>query len=375
MLIVLLSRLRSPRQALLSEDELPSVTLLIAAYNEEAVIAKKLENSLSLNYPRQKLQILVAADGSDDRTEEIVKSYQKQGVELSFDPVRSGKLAAIGNALDKVRGEMIVFSDANNMFVENAIGELLKPFSDPKVGAVSGSKSIIVEDDLLGVSEGFYWRYESFIKQAESRFGSCVAISGEIWAIRRELFGMPPADIINDDFYLGMQVIRQGYNIAYAPEARSYEKVSPSAKGEKERRSRIVAGRYQFITRARSTLPLKRPIIMWQVFSHKLLRMSLPFAMLGALVCNALIAGISLSNLDQLKGNPSNQFYILLLLFQIVFYLLAALGSKMKDKDDLIGKITYLPTFIVNSNFAALAGFFRFLTGHQTALWQRVQRS
>jgi len=373
MLITLFSRLKP--QEKVSQEDTPIVTLLIAAYNEQSVIARKLENCLSLEYPAANLQIVVAADGSDDDTVEIVNSYANHGVELSFNPVRRGKLAAIGRALNSVRGDIVVFSDANNMYSARTINELVSPFIDPQVGAVSGAKSILKEDGALGESEGLYWRYESFIKQAESRFGCCVAISGEVWAVRNELIETPPDDIINDDFYMGMRVVRQGYKIAYAPKANSYERVSPSAEGEKVRRSRIIAGRYQALARARETLPLNRPAVLWQVSSHKFLRMFLPFAMICAFVCNALIAVLTLGRPNQLTLNSAQPYYIGLLSLQVLFYALALLGASIENRNSLFGKMLYLPSFIVNSNFAALVGFHRFITGRQTALWQRVPRS
>jgi len=373
MLITLLSKLKPIERV--SQEGTPSVTLLIAAHNEGAVIGQKLDNSLVLDYPPESLQILVAADGSDDDTVDIVNSYAERGVELSYHPDRRGKLAAIGRAMEVVRGDIVVFSDANNMYIPSVIHAVVGPFVDPKVGAVSGSKSISKGDGVLGESESLYWRYESYIKGAESRFGCCVAISGEVWAVRRQLFEPPPPDIINDDFYVGMRVVRQGFKIAYAPQARSFERVSPSARDEKVRRSRIVAGRYQTLARAKEALPLNRPVVMWQIFSHKLLRMFLPFAMIGALVCNALIAGIASGNSNQLKLSPAGPIYFGLLILQVLFYLLAAAGLFIESKSNLLGKILYLPTYVVNSNYAALVGFYRFITGRQTALWERVRRS
>ena len=371
-MIYLLSKLKL--KELVSQDETPFVTLLIAAHNEAEVIGQKLENSLGLDYPQERLQILVAADGSDDETVSIVQEYASNGVELSYHPARRGKLAAIGRAKEKVRGEIIVFSDANNLYPPETLQALVAPFVDPRVGAVSGAKSILKGDGVLGESEGLYWRYESFIKKAESRFGCCVAISGEVWAVRRELFDTPPDDIINDDFYVGMQVVKKGFKIAYAPTARSFERVSPSAQDEKVRRARIIAGRFQALAKGAAVLPLNRPIVFWQVFSHKLSRMFLPFAMIGALVCNALLAGIALGHTDQLKLSFNQPVYFILVL-QVLFYLLAALGVLIENKDNLLGKIIYLPAFVVNSNYAALVGFYRFITGRQTTLWQRVRRS
>ncbi|TLM89871.1 MAG: glycosyltransferase, partial [Actinobacteria bacterium] len=174
----------------------PCVTLLIAAYNEERCLAKKLENALSLDYPPAKLQILVAADGSDDGTVAIARAFASRGVELSYQPARQGKMAAINNAMPAARGELVVFSDANNLFEPAALRELVGPFAAPEVGAVSGAKHILKDAGALSSSEGLYWKYEAFIKRQETRLGSCTGVSGEIFAIRRELFVPAPRGII-----------------------------------------------------------------------------------------------------------------------------------------------------------------------------------
>ncbi len=371
-IVVLLSRLRPEMQ--LSSNETPAVTLLIAAYNEEDVIAEKLENSLSLDYPVEKMQIVVAADGSDDRTVEIVQSYADRGVELSYRPERRGKMAAITNAMGKARGDVVVFSDANNLYSANVIRDLVAPFSVSAVGGVSGAKTIIKSESALGESEGFYWKYESIVKEAESRLDSCVAISGEVWALRRELFVPPPDGIINDDFFMGMQVIKQGKRLVYAPTARSYERVSPSAKDEMERRARVIAGRYQAMSLASKLLPKGKPLLNWQIISHKYLRVFIPFAMIGAFLCNLLLLVFPLDNSNHPGLHLSPPINLSLFVLQVLFYVLALIGNQFEKQHGIVGRILYIPTFLLNSNLAALIGFSRFVTGRQTVLWQRASR-
>ncbi len=342
----------------------PSVTILIPAYNEEAVIAQKLENTLVLDYPHEKLQILVVTDGSTDRTNDIVYEYANRNVELSHHPVRGGKMAAINRVMSLARGIIIVFSDANNLYKPNALRELVAPFSDSTIGAVVGAKSILKNGGVLGESEGLYWRYESFIRENETLLGCCTGVNGEILAIRHSLFASPPDSIINDDFYMAMQLIRSGHRVVYAPAARSYERVSVSAKDEMERRTRIIAGRYQAMAMAHKLLPLNRPLITWQIISHKFMRPLVPLFMIGALITN-LIAAI----------HPAALTYQVLLGIQFLFYTLALIGNRIEGKGKgIISKILYLPAFLVNSNFAALAGLWRFLRGRQTPLWKRVPR-
>ena len=348
----------------------PMVTLLIAAYNEKDVIAPKLENSLLLDYPQERLQILVAADGSDDGTDEIVKTFASRGVELSFQPERAGKVVAINNALALVRGEIIVMSDANNMYSKNVVRDLVFPFQDPTVGITNGAKKIIKGDGALGDSEGLYWKYESWIKQKETRLGCATGAAGEANAIRRSLFEAPPADIINDDFYLMMSIIKRGYRMIYVPEAASFERISISAKDEIERRTRIVAGRYQAIARSLELLPFRRPLVLWQIISHKFLRPLVPFFMLMVFGA-ALIAAIF--PVDGTLFDLTPPYGALALIAQILFYFFAWLGSRIGNHSQ-IGRLLYLSTFFVNSNYAAVLGLIRYLSGRQQVQWKRIRR-
>lgn len=354
------------------QDLTPKVTLLISAYNEEDVIASKLENSLLLEYPRDHLQILVAADGSDDRTVEIVRAFADRGVDLCFQPERRGKIAAISHAMPLARHEIVVFSDANNLYTKDALSQLVKPFSDPTIGGVSGSKHIVKGDNSLSEADSLYWRYESYIKIQETRLGCCVGVSGEVFAIRHSLYRTLPENIINDDFFIALNIIREGYRIVYVPEARSYEGGSLSEKDEMTRRTRIVAGRYQAMARSFSLLPGRQPFVTWQILSHKFLRPLVPFAMIAALAGNLIALFTAHSgSYDWLHLAPP--FGWLFLGFQLIFYGVAWLESRLKI-GGFLGKILYVPTFLANSNLAALLGLIYYLIGKQTVLWKRVPR-
>ena len=351
----------------------PPVTLLIAAYNEEMLIAEKLRNSLELEYPRSKLQILVAADGSADATSSIVLSFAGQGVELCHRAERQGKMAAINRAMSQARGEIVVFSDANNFYEKETLQKLATPFADPEVGATCGTKRIVSGDGALGESEGLYWKYESFIKSQETRLSSCTSASGEILALRRELYAAPPDRVINDDFFLVMQVLRQGKRVVFVPDARSTERISQTAGDERARRARIIAGRYQVLSQAHRVLPWRHPLLTWQVISHKFLRPLVPLAMLGALLTNLLAVLASPRRAQNRLLHLAPPFNVLLLGAQAAFYLLAVIGSKSRSQG-MLGKLLYLPAFLVNSNLAAVVGLWRFLRGRQSTAWQRVQR-
>ena len=258
------------------------------------------------------------------------------------------------------------------MYQPDVVELLVAAFNDPSVGAVSGAKQIIRGDGTLGESEGLYWKYESFIKTRETRLGSCTGVAGEIFAIRKDLFEPPPDNIINDDFYMAMRLIKRGYRVAYSAEARSSERISLSAQDEVARRARIVAGRYQAMSLAHRLLPFSRPLVVWQIISHKFMRPLVPLAMGGALLTNGLALlwpTRSSKSIWQLRPPLSWALFM----FQLIFYGLAWFGNLVTLKGS-IGKLLYLPTFLVNSNLAGLIGLYRFLTRTQTTLWKRAQR-
>jgi poly-beta-1,6-N-acetyl-D-glucosamine synthase len=374
LLISLLPSRKEKASSTAQDVPLPTLTLLIAAYNEKSMIEEKIQNSLASDYPRDCLQLLIVTDGSDDGTPDLVKQFETQGVELLHQPERRGKMAAINRAMQHVRGEIIVFSDANNLYQPDTLRKLALPFNDPQVGAVTGAKLILKGDGDLGESEGLYWKYESYIKKQESRVGSCTSVAGEILAIRKSAYRQPPDNIINDDFFTAMQVIRQGYRLVYEPKARSSERVSPSARDEVIRRRRINAGRYQAIALSRELLPFQQPVLIWQIYSHKFMRPLVPFFMITALAANllALLPYPRPQNLFFLTST----FSLIFISLQILFYLMAVVGTYIQKNQgkSKLRLLFYLPTFLTNSNLAALQGFFQFLKKQPGHLWQRIER-
>ena len=337
------------------------------------MIAAKLENTLALDYPAERMQIVVAVDGSDDRTAEIVQSFEARGVELSYEVRRRGKTVAINRAVPRLKHDIVVFSDANNMYEPDALRELVKLFANPQVGGVTGSKNIMDDSDAHAKADGLYWKYESFIKINETRLGSCTGVTGEILAIRRSLY-QPPADhVINDDFFIGMGVLRHGYRLVYAPNAHSVERSSLTEQDESVRRSRIVAGRYQAMLMARSILPWKSPVLIWQIVSHKFMRPLVPLMLLLAFAASlsACLWPPSSTALGWLYLTAP--FNYLFLAGEILIGVLAVFGSSLKGLG-VVGKLLYIPTFVVNSNLAAVLGLYSFFTGRQTALWKRARR-
>ena len=369
-LITLLSILKPKRT--FSSHDLPEITLIIVAFNEEIVIEQKIINSLQLAYPPGKLQILVAADGSNDQTTHIVQDYADQGVELSFEPERRGKIAAMNRAVDQARGEILVFSDANNMYSPQALRHLVAPFSDIRVGGVVGAKKYYQEGTNLEKSESLYWRYESWIKKKETRLGSCTANSGEIFAMRKECYTPPPTSIINDDFYLMVHVLQQDRDMVYAPRAHSYEAISSSEQEELQRRARIIAGRFQALTYAPRLLAARRPGVFFQLLSHKFLRPFVPLGMLGMLL-GSLLAVLIPPGSGAALLSLSFPWNWITLAGQVLFYLLAAVGKRVQQPG-FLKRLFYLPYFLVHTNLAALAGLYRYLFKKQTPVWKMAQR-
>ena len=341
----------------------PFVTLLIAAYNEQDTIAAKIDNSLALDYPADRLEIVVASDGSTDDTADIVASYASRGVVLRHSGERGGKTSAINRAMGAARGEIVVLSDANNLYDEGTLRAVVAPFVDPTVGAACGNKHIARGDGALGDSEGTYWKYEGWIKKQETRVGCTVAVLGEVFAIRRDLYQQVPENIINDDFYIAMRILKQGYRVVYAPEAISRERVSPTAEDEITRRTRMVAGLYQALVRPRELMPWKKPVVCWQLVSHKFMRPLVPLWMIAALAANVALV----------LQTGAAQPWFPLLAGQIAFYVVALIGLQY-PADGRVSSALYLPTFLVSSNLAALLGLYRFSTGQQSTQWTRLRR-
>lgn len=362
-LLALWSRLR-PRPVR-SGDATPPVSLIVAAYDEESVIERKIENSLALDYPR--LELLVVSDGSTDRTAEIVAKHRDRGVVGLHDPERRGKAAAMNRAAAQATGEILVFTDANAFCAPDALRMLARQFADPEVGCVSGSKTVAAVDDEgkptgLGSSEGAYWRYESFIKWHESLTGSTVTVVGELMAVRRELWQPIPDGVINDDAWLGLSVINSGRRVLYEPAARCAESASLRARDDRTRRQRMVAGRWQLLFHP-DWLPWRRPADLFKLLSHKVLRLLMPLTLGGALV----------ANLAALVVEPSPApWLVAVAAMQAGFHALALLGGALH----LAGR-RWRPAdvafFILNGNLGTLQGMLAFLTRRHSHLWKKAR--
>ena len=347
----------------LSEEQLPHVTLLIAAYNEEDYVALKVENTQSLNYPKDKLHQIWVTDGSNDRTPDLLAQFE--GVEVLHKPERSGKIAAMNRGVKFVKSPIVIFSDANTLLGKDSLLRIAQMFADPKVGCVSGEKRIFNDDreNASAAGEGLYWKYESTLKKWDAELYSVVGAAGELFAIRTELFREVEPDTLLDDFIISLRVAMQGYKIDYDPDAYAIETASANVKEELKRKIRIAAGGIQSVVRLSPLLNIFRyGMLSFQYISHRVLRWTItPLALLFVLLINIVLAFHS-------------PFFFVLLLLQLLFYMAALTGWVLENKKIKV-KILFVPYYFFIMNYAVYAGFFRFIKKKQSVNWERAQRA
>ena len=335
----------------------PSVSLLVAAYNEAAVMADKIRNSLVIDYPVDKLEVVIASDGSKDATAEIVRSFA-QGDSggrirlLNFEENR-GKMAVLNDAVRELRGEIVAFSDASSMLAADSVRIVVQSFSDPRVGAASGVYRLLKKDQArLGSQEDLYWKYETFLKVQEARLGAFTGAHGSLYAIRRVLYPFPSPGTINDDFTIPMRILERGYRVAYEPAAVAYEEAHEMEGFS--RRVRITAGNIEQLREIKSLIWPPRPFVLFCLLSHKTGRLFVPVLMLIALASNIALG---------------RQFpYDWLLLAQVLFYGLAAWGAMVSLKP----KVLRLPYYFCMINSALFAWVYQALR-HGRAIPSRVE--
>jgi poly-beta-1,6-N-acetyl-D-glucosamine synthase len=357
-LIALLARTR-PRPVLADGSFRPTASLIILAHNEQDVIEQKLANTLELDYPADLLEVIVVSDGSDDETPLRAAAFER--VRLLHQPGRRGKLAAMLRGAAAATGEVLVFSDANNLYSHDALVELMAPFSDACVGVVSGRK--VIENTrgrALDHTEGVYWRYESKLKQWESESGSVAAAVGEILAFRREAFPSIESDSLVEDLVQVMSAAAAGWRVVYAAGAVSTEAASATIEDEATRRTRLVAGRWQVIGRLLPRLALRQPGLAWRLFSHKLTRPLIPSALVILAASNATLA--RRSHWARLVAGGQLGFYA------------AAIAGWRAERIGKRSRATYLAYYFCRMNLATLNAPISLLRRRQQAAWVRVKR-
>lgn len=341
-------------------NPMPKITLLIPAYNEESVIAGKIENSLNLNYEPSRVEIVVASDGSQDRTNEIVSEFKNSRIRLLAYPKREGKVNVLNKSIPQISTNIVVLSDANTMYECDAIGKMVRHFSSPEVGCVCGELKLVNTGNITdGDCERLYWNYERVLKRMEGKIGAVLGANGAIYAIRKNLFETLPSDVIIDDFVLSMKIAAKGYRIIYEPEAVGVEETQ-SVKDEFRRRVRIGIGNFQSIRLLRSLLNPLRGLIAFSFWSHKILRWAVPFLLMGVVVSNVFI-------LETLLHKA-------ILLFQASFYFFALLGG-LKEVKKIKFPWIHLVHYFVVLNTALFCGFLKFLFGWISPIWTPTTRN
>lgn len=360
MLVFALSRLigRPVMQARIT----PKISLIIAAYNEERDIASKIENSLALDYAKEKLEIIVASDCSTDRTDEIARRYTDRNVLLHRQPEREGKSVAQNDAVRISTGEILLFSDATTIYQRDALRKIARNFADPEVGCVAGNL-VYVDRSSTAVGRGCrsYWSYEKFLKQCESRLGSLIGVSGCLYGVRRSSYARIARDM-SSDFVIATEIHLQGLRTVYEEEAVSIEDTNERSRDEFRMRVRVIEQTMSAMDRYREALnPQRHGMYAFQMISHKLLRYAVPLFLIAAFISNLFLVNEAV-------------IYQLSLSAQSVFYV-AALAGFIADRLKVgLGPLA-IPYYFVLANAASLIAFFKYVRGEAHIVWEPLRQS
>jgi cellulose synthase/poly-beta-1,6-N-acetylglucosamine synthase-like glycosyltransferase len=358
--LALAARLFGTRKQVFDEVDdsaLPTVTMVVAAYNEAGSLPDKLANTWAIDYPADRLRLLVGSDGSNDATNEILADCDDPRLAACAFRERRGKISVLNDLMSRVETELVVMSDANTRYAPDAIRKLVRHFQDPKVGCVSGELSL---DDGGGVSgEGLYWKYEGWIKRCESRLGFLIGCNGGIFALRPELYDPLPSGTLIEDFVLTLRVLEKRAKVLFDPTARAFEPPCPSNQAEMIRKTRIGAGGFQAIGLTWRLLTPAYGLAAFAYWGHKVLRWIVPQLLMIALFANlALIM---------------NPFYQSLVVAQLAALLVACWAYRRKPGQS-VPKWLKPITYFYLMNYALLCGFFRFLFRTQRVTWDRASR-
>lgn len=344
------------------DEELPEVTLMICAYNEQDIVDIKMENTRQISYP--KLHVVWVTDGSNDSTNDLLAHYQE--VEVIYSPERRGKTAALNHGLSLVKDELIVMTDANTMLNPEAIQEIVRCFLDPQVACVSGEKRVMArhEGQSAAEGEGLYWKYESTLKRLDGEFYSAMGAPGELCAIRRSLYEPMPENALLDDFVMSLRMVDRGYKIAYTSNAYAMEYGSADLAEESKRKRRIAAGGLQSIWWLRKMMnPFRQPVVAFQFISHRVLRWSItPIALLLLIPLNVVLV--------LMKGGS---VYTWIWILQVLFYLAAFLGWLLEKKGKK-NKILYVPYYFLFMNLNVFQGFSYLRSHRSSGAWEKAKR-
>lgn len=359
LLLALVRVVGGGRRVRYHEQLTPPVTLVVSAFNEAAVIGEKIRNCLELDYPADRLQIVVVSDASDDGTDEVVRGYGARGVELLRMPDRGGKTVGLNAAVAAARGDVVVFSDANAMYGRDVIRKLVRNFADPLVGAAVGESTYADMEAESERSEGLYWRYETAIKRLESSIGSVVGGDGAIYAVRKSLYVPMRADALSD-FVNPLQIVQAGHRCVYESAARSYERAADNFSKEFRRKVRIVNRAWRALWRMKALLnPFRHGFFAFELFSHKLLRWLVPVFMVALPVVNFAL-------LDQ------GPIYRFAMAAQSGFYLCALLGYLQRRRENMLALFS-VPYYFCLVNIASALGILDAFRGKTYTTWSTAR--
>jgi cellulose synthase/poly-beta-1,6-N-acetylglucosamine synthase-like glycosyltransferase len=348
-----------------TDEELPTMTLMICAYNEQDVVAEKMKNTRALDYPQDKFRVMWVTDGSNDRTNELLAAYPE--VDVVFSPERRGKTAALKHGLREVKTQYVAFTDANTMINSGAMKEIARLFMDKTVGCVSGEKRVAArkEGEMAAEGEGLYWCYESTLKKWDSELYSTMGAAGELYAMDPTLCRNVPDNALLDDFMMSMYVVDEGRRIAYSPDAYALEYGSADIHEESKRKRRIAAGGLQSIWWLRKMLnPFRQPLVAFQYISHRVLRWSVtPIAMIILLIVNAVLVMMG-----------AGIFFTVVLILQLLFYLAALLGYVLSERGHK-NKLLYTAYYFVFMNLNVFRGMAYLKSHRHSGAWEKVKRS
>lgn len=366
LLIALLSRFGSSCEILTderTEQDLPSVAVVVAAHNEENFIVAKINNTWNLDYPADRLSLLIGSDGSTDATPTLLKAAQHPRLRTHLFATRRGKVSVVNDLMAQAEADIVLLSDANTLLAADAVRKLVRHFQDPQVGCINGALALEHGGGVSG--EGLYWKYELWIKTNESRLGFVIGCYGGILALRRELYQPMPASTIVEDFVLTMRIMERGYRVRFDPEAHATEPASASSRAEWDRKVRIGAGDYQALAMTRRMLHPRYGLRAFAYLSHKVLRWCVPFFLLCAFGSSVVIAG-------QHRFSPAAPYTWVLtaqtaaILFSVFVYCLPE-NSKPPAWTRPI-------SFFYLMNYGLLCGFIRWAGGRQPVTWKQAAR-
>lgn len=347
--------------------EQPDVSVIISVFNEEQVIEKKLLSLLNQDYPEEKIEILVGSDGANDETDQIITKFHSPRIRFFRFVKNKGKPHVLNGLVREAKGSILVFTDARQEFSRHAIKDLVENFHDPKVGCVSGELHFReIHGEAVGEGMNAYWRYEKMLRKYESDIGSMLGATGAIYALRRHLYPGIPSHILVDDMYIPLAIVLKGFRAIFDKEAFAFDRTSFKGQEEVRRKVRTLAGNYQIFNELPGLFhPFKSPVV-WQIISHKLLRLMVPYFLIGIFASNLF-----------LMDKP---LYVITAVIQFGFYGLAFFESMrilitqslgVKKNTDKTSGFGYIPYTFCLLNYSAILGLIAFLTQKQKVAWKR----